>query len=55
LTFEEFSDLLIKEVKKEFPELKRLKKPVMKKPEELLEEAIQVKNLLNEMPSLPEQ
>ena len=53
MTHDVFSDLLIKEVKKEYPELKFKKKPVIKPREELMREAQQVKKLLDEMPPMP--
>ena len=54
VTFEEFQELLAKDSKQEFPELRKMKKPLVKSKEELSDEAQKVKLMLEEMPPLPQ-
>lgn len=52
--FEKFHSQLKGEIAKEYPMLRRQKKPVLKTQEQLLEEALTVKKMLTMAPTLPQ-
>lgn len=53
-SFESYKDKLVKAIQKTYPLLKKVKKPVFKTQDQLYEEALTVKKMMAESPTIPE-